>query len=353
MTSARKHIVYTDKNGFYHCIARCVRQAFLCGEDLASHKSFKHRKKWIKERIKFLASIFTIDIAAHAILSNHLHLLLHAIKTSQIRLNPEEIARRWLILYPKRRTSSGAPDEPNEAEIASIVNDPERIEELRDRLSSISWFMKSICEYTARRANSEDNCKGRFWEGRFKSIRLDTQAAILNCAIYIDLNPIRAKFANTPEESVFSSAYERIQALKARAQLSALRTKNHNNPKLSPTQLKILEQKSRTDSWLMPIGDPGSAISISLQQYLSLLDWTGRQIKKNKAGHIPLDLEPILKRIGINPAEWINSANNFGHWFKRVAGDAQSMKRAAMEAGQKWFQGVSVAKKLFQTPVVA
>ena len=86
----RSQIVSADEVGVYHCVARCVRRAFLCGLDVESGHDYEHRKEWIRERLEELAAIFAIDICGYAVMSNHIHLVL--------RVRPD-LARGWSFKY--------------------------------------------------------------------------------------------------------------------------------------------------------------------------------------------------------------------------------------------------------------
>ena len=185
----------------YHCVNRCVRRAFLCGFDAATGKSYAHRKDWVQDRLETLAAIFAIDVVGYALMDNHLHVVLRNRPDIVRSWSDQQVARRWWSLFPKRREQDGRPAEPKPHELRMLTSDRKRLQELRRRLSHISWFMRCLAENIARRANKEEENSGRFWAGRFKMSRILDETALLAVAIYVDLNPIRAGIAETPETS--------------------------------------------------------------------------------------------------------------------------------------------------------
>ena len=125
-----------------------------------------------------------------------------------------EVARRWLMFCPERRDEKRQPMEPTEFEINSIVNNKEKISTVRSRLSDISWWMRLLSQNIAQRANREDGEVGKFFQARYRAVRLLDETAILACAAYVDLDPIRAALAETIEESDFTSAQKRAAGLR-------------------------------------------------------------------------------------------------------------------------------------------
>lgn len=304
MAAARKVIVDIERVGVYHCISRCVRRAFLCGVDDYTGIDYEHRRGWIADRLKALSSIFGMEIFAYAVMSNHLHLVVRNRPDLAKGWTAEEVARRWCMLFPKR-DGSGVALAPGEEVIASFVSDSDRVEKCRERLGDISWFMRCLNEPIARRANREDKCTGRFWEGRFKCQRLMDAGAMLACMAYVDLNPVRARMADTLEESEFTSVYDRLSAERAKRRLGGA------GEVAKPTQAQrtLIEREAvaagRAD-WLLDL-DGGESLfgGMDLERYLSLVEWTGRTIRDDKPGYIPADLKPVLERFALDTENWV------------------------------------------------
>ena len=321
---ARADVFDPHQVSVFHCIQRCVRRCFLCGNDPYTGRNFDHRKAWLEDRLRELARWFGIDVLEFAILSNHFHVIVRNRPDVVETWSDHEVARRWLMICPLRKTAQGTAEEPTPEDLQRITNDPQKLIEIRTRLSDISWFMRLIAGPMARRANREDQTTGRFWQGRFKAVKLCDDGAILGCSIYVDLNVIRAGLAQTPETSDFTSAQRRIQAMAYQAA-----------GELPPSRCP--------DDWLAPLflderAEPGPMPSrsamrcsdkgflpVTLSQYLKLLDWSGRQVVEGKRGAIPEDLAPILQRLGISSENWLTLALEFGRLFHRVAGSYTSL----------------------------
>lgn len=375
---ARRQIVDESVVGAYHCVSRCVRRAFLCGDDRFSGKNFDHRKVWLQERMETLAGIMAVDVLGFSVMSNHLHLLLRIRPDIAVAWTDEEVARRWWQLHPGRRNDDGTPADPEPAEIAMLLADTDALGSRRRRLSSLSCFMGALCEPIARRANKEDHATGRFWEGRFKSQAVLDEAALLACSIYIDLNPIRAGLAETPETSHFTAAYERIGARQREAMRSASVSQEAEFTGAAAKAGACVPRRAdmakiprgeaathrRTDDWLSPIPNSdrvgcaaGAAsahrasqqgfLPLALDEYLALLDWTGRQTRADKIGSVPAELQPILERLRVRPERWVESVLTLGRRFHRAIGRASSMAARAAGSGRRWLHGVSASRRAF------
>jgi len=212
MPKPRKSLISLEATSYYHCISRCVRRAFLCGEDALTGRSFEHRRGWIEERLLELGQVFAIEVCSYAVLQNHTHLVLHVDLLLAESWSTQEVIDRWHQLFggtvlSERFLKAEQLLEIEHQQLEGLV------ETWRERLTSVSWFMRCLNEQIARKANEEDDCTGHFWEGRFKSQALLDEQAVLACLAYVDLNPVRAAIAKTPEDSDYTSIQRRIRTL--------------------------------------------------------------------------------------------------------------------------------------------
>ncbi|MCP4233324.1 MAG: transposase, partial [Aestuariibacter sp.] len=285
---------------------------------------YEHRREWIELRMLALAKAFSINLCAYAIMSNHYHAVLHVDKEQAMAWSDGEVAHRWKQLF------SGHPlvDRFVRSEALSGAEQKlvtELIEQWRSRLMDISWYMRCLNEPIARQANTEDGCSGRFWEGRFKSQALLDEKALATALAYVDLNPIRAKMADTPESSDYTSIQKRIR--------SALANKQQ------PTVLMPFVGNPRND---MPKGLP-----FRLKDYLELVDWTGQILREDKRGSIAVQLPPILERLQIDPTHWVYMTQSFESRFKGLVGTAYQLKSVCAQLGYKRTPNISSCQLLF------
>ncbi len=316
---ARAEVFDPSEVAVLHICARVVRRCFLFGVDPVTGINHDHRKVWIEDQLKLLAANFGIDILSFAILSNHFHLILRSRPDVVETWDDSEVARRWLMLCPNRKKKDRSPEEPNEFELNSIRNDPEKLATIRKRLSDVSWWMRLLCQNIGTRANQEDKQVGKFFQGRYRAVRILDEETLLACAAYVDLNPIRAAMAETLEASEFTSAQRRLQALQAATSIPTIVTTvdsflspltiDEKNHAIGPCANQTRERCS----------DKGF-LSMSTMDYLELLDASARMVRPDKAGYTPSDVAPIFERLKLDSDYWRLQINDFGRLFSNVAG---------------------------------
>jgi REP element-mobilizing transposase RayT len=337
MTYARKSLISLQDTPYYHVVARCVRRAWLWGFDEYAGRDYSHRKAWVLERLTQLSSMFAIDICAYAIMSNHYHLVVYVDQARARGWTMHEVIERWTQLFARppliERWEQGMCDDA-EREIA------ERIVDLwRRRLCDVSWYMRCLNEHLARRANAEDRCTGRFWEGRFKSQALLDESGLLTAMVYVDLNPIRAGIAATPEESEFTSIYERIREFR--------------EAKPTTSDLQSSESLTRAGPPLLAFASAAQpaepTIPFTLQDYMALVDWTGRARRADKRGAIDPHAPAIMQRLNLDADAWRMAMQSRSNVFGRALGQLDHMRLHARTLGQSWVQGLRRAEQLYRT----
>ena len=365
-----------------HAVQRCVRRAYLAGVDAATGKDYSCRREWIRRRMEALASVLAIDVLSYAVMSSHLHLIIRNRPDVVADWTDSEVALRWLKVFPGRRLEEHLA-EPTENDVQTLCRDKDRLATIRRRLSDISWFMRALSEPIARRANKVDECTGHFWEGRFKAQRIVDEAGLLACSMYVDLNPVRAAMADSPDHSPHTSAFDRIEAGKGKRIASAAfdlqpiptaeeakqlretpldeRRQQRRAKRRSPTERNILR-----DAWLAPLTlqpstlstDPQTHtagfrssdrgfLSLSIGDYLRLLRWTARQGVGGKK--VPAGLARMLTALGIDASMWRDLVWRWKQYFGRSScvGRPESMRADAARTKHQWHRGQASASTCF------
>ena len=300
MTYPRSHLVDPD-GGVYHVYTRCVRRTFLCGTDPITGRNFDHRRQWIEDRLLLLNDIFAVDIFGYSVMSNHYHAVVTVSPEHARAWSDDQVAERWLTLNPLKGDSR----KRRKLRKRDLLKNVERLLELRQRLGSLSWFMRYLNEYVARMANKEDGCKGRFWEGRFGSQALLDVNAILGCMVYVDLNPVRAGIAKEAVDASYTSLAKRIRD--------------------QPDQSEPISSIGQSAN-LLPF-------DFSLAHYIELVQWTVEAQQSVRPTYFK----------GMPSAElWLRHYLPKPGCWQRALGSVQALKDYARDIGQCWIQTRSV-----------
>jgi len=324
MTQPRKRLVSYADTIYYHCVARCVRRAFLCGKDPVTGFDFEHRRAWIVERLQELSTIFAIDLCAYTVMNNHYHVVLRVNLEQARSWSSCEVVEQWNRLFKghvlvQRWKSDSQLDEATRQRALEII------EVYRERLCNLSWFMRCLNESIARMANREDRCNGRFWEGRFKSQALLDERALLAVMAYVDLNPVRAGIAKIPEQSEYTSIRQRLEQPKKGAS---------------------------GNSYLRPFSgqaDDCHGIPYRFKDYLELVDWAGRVVRHGKIAHIPPDSPPILRRLGMDPSDLVQFLVNKQD-YPRAIGPVERLRSLAVSMVGRFLKGTEISRRLCPEP---
>lgn len=388
----RVEIFHPREVGYLFITQRCARRAWLIGTDAVTGKEFSYRREMLRARMEALASVFAIDILNYAILSNHFHINIRNRPDIVDRWEDVEVAERWLRVYPGKRIEEDL-GTPEQSAIDMLLQDAERMIELRSRLSDPSWFMKALSEPIARRCNLEDDCTGHFWEGRFKAQPLLDSASITAACHYVELNAIRAGIAPTIETSRHTSAYDHIQSLRGVTIASAAL----ESPVLSQEQvaelrkneavesLKKFKQKNKkgsrkqvpADGWLAPVQetirstirsadgqssyvDPQLSstglrasdrgfLPMTLAEYLMLLDWVAQRPGREGQAKMTSGLAPLFDRLGLEPEMWRELVSNFSYYYRHAGkiGKPQVQREQAAIDGKRFYRGQGLAKGIY------
>ena len=245
-------------------------------------------------------------------MSNHVHVVLSVNKSVALAWPVDTVLRQWHKMHKgtllTQKYLKGELLSDSELDTVKVT-----AEVYRKRLFDISWFMRNLNEFIARKANEEDNCTGRFWEGRFRSQALLTEKALLSCMAYVDLNPIRAKVATNIQNSYHTSIHTRVVS-------------NALNKKPIKGLMPFKSQR---------ISKQHQCLNFTLNNYCELLnnsielllDGSAQAAKQENCGNVNL--------IGLGEGQWIKVINDFENVFSFAAGDKASMEKFKERTNRK------------------
>ena len=316
MTIARNQIIDAEQPCFYHCFNRCVQRARLCGFDPITGKNFNHRKIWIEERIIQLSNCFSIDLYAYAVMDNHYHIVLLLDPKGSANWSDDEVVERWLNTRTKPMTPNAKTTQK-----AALLKNAKKVKEIRERLSSLSWFMSKLNTPIASMSNKEDDVTGHFWASRFQSIPLLDETAAIACMAYTDLNPLKAGAAQSLSKSKFTSIQKRL----------------------------LQSSKSGIDSTNHPIKPLNSSLSIrplhtSLSDYLEMVSIAASALQFERK-NIKFT-EELLKKLSLHKSIWPLNLEYFGS-VKTAIGSPKHLRKIAKKRQQHSISGIRLARKAY------
>ena len=354
MATARSELVSLEATPYYHCISRCVRRAFLMGTDARTGDCFDHRKEWLVELLGELASVFALEVCAYAVMSNHYHVVIRIVRGRAEAWSDEEVLDRAQKLFPMTVKALRREAKESPAAKKALAT---KVLMYRERLFSLSWFMRCLNERIARRANREDGVRGRFWEGRFQSQPLLDAGALLTCMSYVDLNPVRAGLADSLSGSDFTSIQARLRSLGVAVQDGSSSTVplaplhgdstgpdvRDPSPDVREADVRGVSPDDRDDKGLGPL-------PITLEDYVALVRFTGQAVREDgHAATLPPTLAATLQRVGLDEAHWLRTLRDFPSRAYAMLGERHLIDAEAARRGKRRARGAGWAKGAYRS----
>jgi putative transposase len=194
-----RRLKVTDGEGWYHVYSRaaCEKGVYPLEKEIC-------RRKFVS-LMQYYGRAYCCDIAAFCVMGNHYHMVLKFAVAR--KLSKEELWRRALLLYP------------NSSKYLKLWNQ-KKWDVFAARLFNLSEFMRNMQSAFALWYNKTFKRHGTFWADRFKSVLLGDAQAVLDCMLYVELNPVRAGLCDLPEDYQACSLY--LRSIKAAGWLLAL-----------------------------------------------------------------------------------------------------------------------------------
>jgi len=296
--------------------------------------SDQRRKQFMLSVMQVLDAATCIELAAFALMDNHVHLLLRVLPKEARRWSARDVARRWLLLHPPRN-GYGRIRDVSDDDIQHLADDGEWVEATRAKLSSISFYMKEFKQRAAEYINrDEGETAGSLWQGRYKVKPVLTDEQLVATMAYIDLNPFAANVCEHIEQGEFTSLEQRLHKPKQdvwrfgddAAGRAAQATVGHALPRATTGDVDDLALPNRSTATRMqstqttscqsqsgkrvavptsPIGGRRvrgrpALLSITIRSYLQLLDGVSRLIRSGKRT-LSGSAANVLTRLGCTP----------------------------------------------------
>lgn len=303
MTIARRRLTDLEQPAWAHCILRAVRQA-----QVVSPETISYRLPWIIGRLRHLCTYTTCDVAAYAVLENSVHLVLRCDPPAAEALNDIEVVRRWAQVFPGLRScppqdwsDQHGPDDLS-TRTEEVLRERQARSTQRQQLGSIASFMRAFAESLGRRVNRDDDCRGHFWDGRYKSIFLLDPSAVLAAMTYLDLYAWRRQLAAEPTACVQTSLGLRL----GRSETAA--------------------------AWLYPVSDIGAGCGPDdhralLRGTLRLLDGTRQEDNRTRT---------LVDGLGLDFERWIEVMRADQQMETGVLGLPDSCRAEAERRQRSW-----------------